>query len=136
MANKQIDFSDLRDGEKVTLKLRDGESVIVGTVGEGFTAGGGRKVTLTNNRNSVVIYRGTNFRIFADRGPTIQELLGELAIGSVFTYRNKYDKTIKWVKTGEDRVTRVADDRPAYSLSISAGFTDQGDAEYRLNVTY
>lgn len=136
MAIRNIDFSDLRDGEKVTLKLRDGESVIVGTVGEGFTDGGGRKVTLTNNRNSVVIYRDTNFRIFADRGPTIQDLLGDLDIGTVFSYRNKYNKTIQWVKTGEDRVTRVADDRPAYSLSISGGFTDQGDAEARFSLDY
>lgn len=136
MAERQISYSDLRQGEKVTLKLREGESVIVGTVSENPTAGGNVRVTLTNNRNSVVLTPETNFRIFADRGPTIQELLGEKPLGTVFEYRNKYDKTLKWVKTGSDRVTLISDDRPAYSLSISAGFTDQGDAEDRLSVIY
>lgn len=135
MAQKQISYSDLRLGEKVTLKLREGESVIVGTVTTLPTPGGGAKVTLTNNRNSVVLYENTNFRIFAER-ETIQDLLGELEVGSVFSYRNKYGKTIKWVKTGNDRVTRIDDERPAYSLSISAGFTDQGDAAARLTVEY
>lgn len=136
LAEKQIPYSDLRKGEKVTLKLREGESVIVGTVAVLPTPGGGAKIALTNNANSVVIYENTNFRIFADRGPTIQELLGELNLGTVFDYANKHGKTLKWVKTGSDRVTLISDDRPAYSLSISAGFTDQGDAEERLSVIY
>ena len=122
MAQRQINFAELVDGESVTLKLRDGESVIVGTVRPGFTVTGGRKIELKNNSNHVVLYRGTNFRIFADRGPTAAEAIGALQVGSVFDYVNKYGKTIRWVKTGEDRVTRVADDRPAYSLSISGGF--------------
>lgn len=136
MAERQIKFADLKPGEKVTLKLREGESVIVGTVSELPTTGGGARVALTNNRNSVVIYEDTNFRIFADRGPTIQEILGGEPIGHVFEYRNKYGKTIRWIKTGSDRVTRVDDARPAYSLSISAGFTDQGDAEERYSPVY
>lgn len=135
MTQKQIQFSDLRQGEKVTLKLRDGESIIVGTVTTLPTAGGGARVALTNNGNSVVLYSTTNFRIFAER-ETVQDLLGELEIGSVFTYRNKYGKTIKWVKTGDDRVTKVDDTRPAYSLSISAGFTDTGDAAERLTLEF
>lgn len=136
LAEKQITFNDLRQGEKVTLKLREGESIIVGTVTQLPTAGGGAKVTLVNNRNSVTIYDNTNFRIFADRGPTVQEILGDLPLGTVFSYRNKHDKTLTWVKTGSDRVTLISDERPAYSLSISEGFTDQGDAEDRVVVDY
>ena len=137
MAERQINFADIKDGEKVTLRLREGESVIVGEVAPGFTSQGGRRVDLTNNRNHVVIYRDTNFRIFADRGPTINEALASLDVGTAFTYVNKYGKAIKWVKSGEDRVTRVDDERPAYSLSISAGFTDQGgDVSERLTVQY
>lgn len=125
MAERRISFADLRDNEKVTLRLRDGESVIVGTVNAGFTAQGGRRVTLANNRNSVVVYRDTNFRIFADRGPTVAELLSRLEVGTVFTYRNKYGNTLTWVVSGDDRVTRVDDERPAYSLSISGGFLEE-----------
>ena len=133
---QQINFSDLKDDEKVTLKLRDGESVIVGTVDAGYTAQGGRRVTLTNNRNSVVLYRNTNFRIFADRGPTVGEILGGLAVGKVFTFKNKYGVTKKWVKTGSDRVTLVADDRPAHSLSISEGFPSAEEAGDRIKVLF
>lgn len=131
MAEKQINFDQIKVGEKLTLKLREGESVIVGTVTE-ETPRGNIRVALVNNRNSVVLTPATNFRIFADRGPTIQEILGDEEVGVVFSYRNKYGKTLTWVKTGEDRVTLVNDDRPAYSLSISAGFTDQGDAADRI----
>lgn len=127
MTQRQIQFSDLKLNEKVTLKLREGESVIVGTVVTLPTSGGGAKVVLTNNANSVVIYEHTNFRIFADREKTVQDVLGELAVGTKFDYRNKYGKILTWIKTGNDRATLVNDDRPAYSLSISAGFTDQGD---------
>lgn len=127
MAQKQISFDDLKLNEAVTLKLREGESVIVGTVTQLPTAGGGAKVTLKNNRNSVVLYEDTNFRIFADREDTVQDILGTVPVGTKFSYRNKYNKAITWIKTGNDRVTQVNDDRPAYSLSISAGFTDQGD---------
>lgn len=130
MAVRQIAFADLKDGEKVTLRLREGESIIVGTVAPGFTTQGGRRIDLKNNRNHVVIYRDTNFRIFADRGPTINEVLAGYPVGTVFSYRNKHEKTLTWVKSGDDRVTRVDDDRPAYSLSISAGFTDLGDNPY------
>lgn len=138
MAQKQIQYSDLRLGEKVTLKLREGESVIVGTVMTLPTPGGGAKVTLTNNRNSVVLYEDTNFRIFADREKTVQDILSTKSIGYAFSYRNKHGKTLNWVKTGADRVTLVNDDRPAYSLSISEGFTDQGDTEsaYRIRSTF
>lgn len=135
MAERQITFADLRDGEKVTLRLRDGESVIVGTVSPGLTPGGGRKVNLTNNANSVVLYERTNFRIFADRGPTAAEAIGALPLGSIFEYRNKYDNVVRWVKSGDDRVTRVDDERPAYSLSISGGFLAD-DVEDRLRVIY
>lgn len=127
MAQRQIAFSDLKVGDKVTLKLREGESVIVGEVIELPTNGGGARVRLTNNANSVVIYETTNFNIFAEREDTIQELLAARAVGTVFLYRNKYGKELKWVKTGDDRVTLISDERPAYSLSISEGFTDQGD---------
>ena len=136
MSVQQINFSDLKDDEKVTLKLRDGESVIVGTVDAGYTAQGGRRVTLTNNRNSVVLYRNTNFRIFADRGPTVGDVLDGFPVGTVFSYRNKYDKTITWVKSGPDRVTRVDDDRPAYSLSISGGFPVAEEAGDRFRIVY
>lgn len=129
MAQRKINFSDLRLNEKVTLKLRDGESVIVGTVTVLPTAGGGARVKLVNNANSVVLYEDTNFRIFADREKTVQDIIGALRIGTVFNYRNKHNKVLKWVKTGSDRVTLVSDDRPAYSLSVSEGFTDQGDTE-------
>ena len=43
MATKQIKFADLKQGESVTLKLREGESVIVGTVTELPTGGGGAR---------------------------------------------------------------------------------------------
>ena len=128
MAQKQIQYKDLRLGEKVTLKLREGESVIVGTVSVLPTPGDGARIALTNNRNSVVVYEDTNFRIFAERENTVQEILGALPVGAKFTYTNKYGKSIEWIKTGSDRVTKVDDTRPAYSLSISEGFTDQGDA--------
>ena len=138
MAQKQIQYKDLRLGEKVTLKLREGESVIVGTVSVLPTPGDGARIALTNNRNSVVVYEDTNFRIFAEREKTVQEILSTKPIGYVFTYRNKHGKTIKWIKTGSDRVTKVDDTRPAYSLSISEGFTDQGDTEsaYRIRTAY
>ena len=132
MAVKQITFADLRLDEKVTLKLREGESLIVGTVVELPTPGQGARVKLTNNANSVVIYEDTNFRIFADRGPTVGEILGGLAVGKVFTFKNKYGVTKKWVKTGSDRVTLVADDRPAHSLSISEGFPAAEEAGDRV----
>lgn len=135
MAQKQIKFADLRAGESVTLKLREGESVIVGSVGEA-TARGGRRINLKNNRNSVVVYSDTNFRMFAERDDTIQEVLAEYPVGTIFTYTNKYGKTLKWVKSGADRATLVNDERPAYSLSISEGFTDQGDTSSRLVVEY
>lgn len=134
MAVKRIYFNDLRQGEKVTLKLRDGESVIVGTVTELPTSGGNARVTLTNNRNSVVITPRTNFRIFADRGPTVGEVLGGLRVGAVFTYRNKYGVTKKWVKTGDDRVTLVDNARPAHSLTISVGFPSAEDAGDRIRL--
>lgn len=130
MAIRNVNFADLKDGEEVTLRLREGESIIVGTVAPGFTTQGGRHIDLKNNRNHVVIYRDTNFRIFADRHPTIREVLAGYPVGTVFSYRNKHEKTLTWVKSGDDRVTRVDDDRPAYSLSISAGFTDLGDNPY------
>lgn len=138
MAQKQISYDQLKLNEKVTLKLREGESVIVGTVTQLPTPGDGARVTLTNNRNSVVIYEDTNFRIFAEREKTVQDIVAGLRIGAVFTYRNKYGKTLKWVKTGSDRVTLVSDDRPAYSLSVSEGFTDQGDTESarRIQLAY
>jgi hypothetical protein len=136
MAVRQITFADLRLNEKVTLKLRDGESVIVGTVTTLPTPGQNAKVTLTNNKNSVIVTPNTNFRIFADRGPTVGDTLTALQIGKVFTYKNKYGVTKKWVKTGADRVTLVADDRPAHSLSISGGFPVTEDAGSRIRVTY
>lgn len=138
MAQRQIKFADLKLNEKVTLKLREGESIIVGKVTKLPTPGGGAEVTLINNANRVVVYEDTNFRIFADREDTVQDILGRLAIGAVFTYRNRFGKTLKWVKTGTDRVTLVDNDRPAYSLSISEGFTDQGDtvSAGRIRLTY
>lgn len=136
MTVKQITFADLRKGEKVTLKLRANESVIVGTVTELPTNGGNARVTLTNNKNSVVVTPDTNFRIFADRGPTVGEVLGGFAIGTVFTYRNKFGKTIKWIKTGADRATKVDDTRPAYSLSLSVGFPAAEDAGDRIRRSY
>lgn len=132
MAIKQINFAALREDERVTLKLREGESVIVGTVGA-VTPRGGRKIHLVNNANSVIIYDTTNFRIFADRGPTVGEVLEGEPIGSVFTYRNKYGVTKTWIKTGDDRVTEVNDDRPAYSLSISGGFPVDEEAGDRFS---
>lgn len=136
MSIKQITFADLRLGEKVTLKLREGESVIVGTVTTLPTPGQGAKVTLTNNRNSVIVYQDTNFRIFADRGPTVGDVLGGFAIGTVFTFKNRFNVTKKWVKTGADRVTLVADDRPAHSLSISEGFPASEEAGNRIRRSY
>lgn len=127
MTQKQITFDQLRLGEKVTLKLREGESVIVGKVTEKPTAGGNARVTLTNNANSVVLTPSTNFRIFADRGPTLGEKLNGLPLGAVFKYKNKYGVTKTWIKTGDDRVTLADSTRPAYSLSISAGFPSGDD---------
>ena len=46
--------------------------------------------------------------------------------------RDGYDG---WVKSGGDRVTRVDDERPAYSLSISGGFLAD-DVEDRLRLIY
>lgn len=134
MTVKQISFGDLRLNEKVTLKLREGESVIVGTVVDLPTTGGGARVKLTNNANSVVIYEDTNFRIFADRGPTVGEVLDGFRIGTVFTFLNKYGVTKKWVKTGFDRVTLVDNERPAHSLTISVGFPAAEEAGNRISL--
>ena len=134
MTVKQISFGDLRLNEKVTLKLREGESVIVGTVVDLPTTGGGARVKLTNNANSVVIYEDTNFRIFADRGPTVGEVLDGFPIGAMFTFLNKYGVTKKWVKTGSDRVTLVDNERPAHSLTISVGFPAAEEAGSRINL--
>ena len=134
MTVKQISFGDLRLNEKVTLKLREGESVIVGTVVDLPTTGGGARVKLTNNANSVVIYEDTNFRIFADRGPTVGEVLDSFPIGAVFTFLNKYGVTKKWVKTGFDRVTLVDNERPAHSLTISVGFPAAEEAGNRISL--
>lgn len=136
MAQKQISYSDLRQGEKVTIKLREGESVIVGTVATLPTPGGGAKIQLTNNANSVVIYEDTNFRIFADRGPTVGDVIGDLSVGSVFTFKNRYGVVKTWVKSGADRATLVADDRPAHSLSISEGFPSTEEDAGRTVVVY
>lgn len=135
MAIEQRNYADLRLGDEVTLKLREGESVIVGTVTE-ETEGGGLRVGLANNSNSVVIYPTTNFRIFAEAPAvaSVQTILNGLEIGAVFTYYNKHGKTVRWVKSGDNRVTRVDSERPAYSLSIDGGFTDTGDAPSRIDV--
>lgn len=136
MAVKKIAFSDLRLGEKVTLKLRDGESVIVGKVTQLPTAGGNAKVTLINNKNSVVVTPSTNFRIYADRGPTVGDTLGGYAIGTVFTFVNRFGAKKTWVKTGADRVTLVDNTRPAHSLSISGGFPVTEEAGNRIARSY
>jgi len=136
LATKQIQYTDLRQGEKVTLKLRDGESVIVGTVAVLPTPGGGARIALTNNANSVVIYEDTNFRIFADRGPTVGEVIGDMIVGAVFEFRNKYGVTKRWVKSGDDRATLVDNARPAHSLSISEGFPSAEEAGDRVTFIY
>jgi len=136
LASKQISFSDLRKGERVTLKLREGESVIVGDVTTLPTAGGGARVSLVNNANSVVIYEDTNFRIFADRGPTVGDVIGEFRVGTVFSFKNKYGVTKTWVKSGEDRATLVDNTRPAHSLSISEGFPSAEEAGDRVASIY
>lgn len=142
MAQKQITFADLKLDEIVTLKVKTfarsagvpEESVLVGRVTQLPTNGGGAKVTLLNQRNSVVLYETTNFRIFADRGPTVGEVLGGFRIGTVFTFKNKYGVTKKWVKTGDDRVTLVDNTRPAHSLSISDGFPAAEEAGARITL--
>lgn len=133
MTVKQIGYNDLRLGEKVTLKLRSGESVIVGTVTTLPTPGGNAKVTLTNNKNSVIVTADTNFRIFADRGPTAAEVLDGLQIGAVFTYKNRFGKTKKWVKSASDRYTRVDADsgRPATSFT-RLGFPSEDASVVRI----
>lgn len=133
MTVKQIQYGDLRLNEKVTLKLRSGESVIVGTVTTLPTPGGNAKVSLTNNANSVVITPNTNFRIFADRGPTAAEVLDGLSIGAVFTYANKFGVTKKWVKSAPDRYTRVDTDsgRPAVSFT-RLGFPSEDASKVRV----
>lgn len=133
MTVKQIQYGDLRLNEKVTLKLRSGESVIVGTVTTLPTPGGNAKVSLTNNANSVVITPNTNFRIFADRGPTAAEVLDGLSIGAVFTYANKFGVTKKWVKSASDRYTRVDADsgRPAVSFT-RLGFPSEDASKVRV----
>lgn len=119
MTVKTIGFADLRLNEKVTLTLPRQGTVIVGTVTQLPTNGGNAKVTLVNNKNSVIVTPETNFRITADRGPTAAEVLDGLAIGAVFTYLNKFGKTKKWVKTASDRYTRVDANsgRPAVSFT-------------------
>lgn len=122
MSIKQIDFAAVKDGQQVTLKLREGESVIVGTASH--TERGNVRVTLTNNRNSVVLKPGTNFRIFADVPPTAAEFLAGLPVGATFDYKNKYGKTKSWVKSGENRFTRVGGDLPAVSYTVK-GFPSE-----------
>lgn len=136
MATKQVKPSDLRAGEKVTLKLRAypsfEDSVIFGVVSEQPTSGGNVRVKLVNNKNSIVLKENTNFRIYVDRGPTIGEVLTAKPIGFKFAFKNKYGVVKKWVKTGSDRVTLINDDRPAYSLTISEGFPSSEDAGDRI----
>lgn len=126
MAFRTASYAELTVGTDVVLSLRSGESIIVGSVTE-ETAGGGKRVTLKNNRNSVVIYEGTNFRIEADLPETAASLLDTLYVGEMFTYGpNKFGVTKQWVKTGRDRYTRVDDERPATSYS-KAGFPGSAD---------
>jgi hypothetical protein len=133
MTVKQIGFSDLKLNEKVTLKLGYTSTVIEGTVTTLPTAGGNARVTLTNNKNSVVITPDTNFKIFADRGPTAAEVIDGLGVGAVFTYLNKFGKTKQWVKTASDRYTRVDSNsgRPAVSFS-KLGFPSEDASKVRI----
>lgn len=133
MTVKQIGYNDLRLNEKVTLKLRAGESVIVGKVTTLPTPGGNARVTLTNNKNSVVITPNTNFKIFADRGPTAAEVLDGLRVGAVFNYLNKFGKTKQWVKTASDRYTRVDSNsgRPAVSFT-RLGFPSEDSSKVTI----
>lgn len=126
MAFRTADYAELALGTRVRLSLRDGESVIVGEVTEA-TPGGGLRVALKNNRNSVVIYEGTNFNIEADLPELASAVLPGLHVGTVFEYGpNKYGVTKVWVKSGEDRYTRVDEERPATSFSV-AGFPGTAD---------
>lgn len=139
MAIKQVKPSELRRGEKVTVKIAtkesrfdSRESVIYGTVSEQPTSGGNVRVTFLNNKNSIVLKESTNAKVFVDRGPTVGEVLSAAAIGAKFAFKNRYGVTKKWVKTGNDRVTLIDDARPAYSLSISAGFPSSEDDNGRV----
>jgi hypothetical protein len=134
---KQIQYSDLRLNEKVTLKLRDGESVIVGKVTTLPTPGGNAKVTLTNNKNSVVVTPETNFRIFADRQPTAADVLDGLSIGATFTYLNRFGKRKSWVKSGTNRYTRIDanNDRPAVSFT-KLGFPSEDASVVRITTRF
>lgn len=132
MALRSASYADLKVGTSVRLSLREGESVIVGEVSEA-TPGGGLRIALANNANSVVIYETTNFRIEADLPPTAAEVLDELQVGTVFTYGpNRFGVTKTWVKSGDDRYTRVESGRPATSFS-KAGFPGGADL---VTVTY
>lgn len=133
MTVRQIQFDDLRLNEKVTLKLRDGESVIVGTVTTLPTPGGNAKVTLTNNQNSVVITPATNFRIFVDRAPTAADTISNLRVGATFSYLNKFGIRKSWVKSGSDRYTRIDADngRPAVSYT-KLGFPSEDASKVRV----
>lgn len=120
MTLQSATFADINVGDSVTLKLREGESIIVGTVSE-ITGRGNKRVTLANNANSIVLTPLTNFRIEVEREPepTAAEVLDGLQVGTVFTYDNKYGVTKTWVKTAPDRYTRVDENsgRPAVSFS-------------------
>lgn len=117
MAKVTVQFSDLSVGDDVELTI--GETKIVGSVIE-ETNLGSKVVRLKGNKNKVVVTSRTNFTITKEQ-ETSKEVLDELEVGEVFAYLNKYGKTFEWVKTGEDRYTKVESGRPATSFS-SAGF--------------
>lgn len=117
MARVTVKQSELSVGDSVELTL--GGTTIVGEVIE-TTNRGSSVVKIEGNLNKVTVTSRTNFKItkeVVDPDAATREILDDLEVGEQFEYYNKYGKIFTWVKTGEDRYTKVDSGRPAVSFS-------------------
>lgn len=123
----KITFRNLKLNDEVTLTLpakgERKETVIHGKVTD-ITGIGNKRVTIDGNRNSVVLTPRTNF-VIETADPSAADIIDALPIGALFDYLNKFGKTKRWVKSGEDRYTKVETGKPAVSFS-KAGFPAEG----------
>lgn len=122
MATVETTYDALTAGQQVVLTL--GGTRIEGKVKE-ITALGNPRIKIKNNKNTVVLTHRTNFTIEVEQ-EMASDVLDGLEIGEQFEYLNKYGKTFTWIKTGEDRYTKVESGRPATSFS-KLGFPAAAD---------
>lgn len=109
----EVKYNELREGDKVVLTLKG--TTIEGEVTD-ITERGNARVKIAGNKNSVVVTRRTNFTITRE-DPSAASVIDALPIGALFNYLNKFGKTKQWVKSGNDRYTKVEEGKPAVSFS-------------------